>query len=153
MVLGMAITGKPSLCSRSAKLRVSSPPIGITASTPRCSRFFAEWQDFLRTIVVQGLKEDPIGSYVRIIRRIREEEIRQRTPPVPEYGPCSQSFIGLLQHIVDELSKIKLLRIAAPNLPGLKPGDRNIYRAIFKPSIRPYFMYTKLVYTELVYIE
>ena len=112
---------------------------------PQCQRFVPAWHDFLVQNVIKGLKEDPIGAYVNLVRRKREEEIRIKTPPTPEYAECLPVFIEALTKAIDEISKTTLIRLAAPHLPGFKSGDRTVYRHFFKPSIRPFFMYTKLV--------
>ena len=38
-----------------------------------------------------------------------------------------------------------MIKIAEPHLSGYKPGDRQIYRKIFAPIIKPDFMFTKLM--------
>ena len=116
---------------------------GLTG--PECERFYPGWLDFLRHNVLLGIKSDPVGSYVNIKRQIREELIKQRSPPLPEYPTCGRAYLVLLQHSADLLETSRLIRIAEPSLDGYTPGDREIYRKIFKPSIRPLFMYTKVV--------
>jgi len=112
---------------------------------PECQRFIPAWSDFLHDLILHKLKEDPVGAYVDLTRRRREEEIKQKIPPVPEYADCVGAFIDTLSHIVDALSATALIKLARPSLPGWQPGDRTLYRRFFKPSIRPFFMYTKLV--------
>jgi len=110
-----------------------------------CSRFWPAWQEFLRTTILHRLKEDPIGAYVELTRRTREEFAKQRNPPVPEYSECVIPFGEMLDNIISMLRQTELIRIADPQLPGHKVGTRTIYQRFFKPSIRPYFMYTKLI--------
>ena len=110
-----------------------------------CQRFTAAWYDFLRDTVMHQLKEDPIGAYVELMRRRREEEVKQKFPPTPTYAECVGPFIETLSKAIDALSNTTLVRLARPHLPGWKVGDRTLYRRFFKPSIRPFFMYTKLV--------
>ena len=112
-----------------------------------CHRFWPAWQEFLRTTILQRLKEDPIGAYVTLRRRVREELLKQERPPVPQYAQCVISFGELLDHIIAVLRQTELIRLAEPHLAGYKIGDRELYRQFFKPSIRPFFMYTKLVTT------
>lgn len=113
--------------------------------SPECARYAPSWHDFLTKTVLQGLKQDPIGSFVEIRRRIREELIKQKEPPTPEYPICAQNFLQILQKISEALANTRLIRLAAPYVAGFKPGDREIYRKFFKPNMQPFFIYTKLV--------
>ncbi len=106
-----------------------------------CRRFFPEWFNFLQSAVLQGIKQDPVGSYVRILRRHREEV----NSVITEHVSCAKQFSVVLEKVLVILGQTKLLKIAAPHLDGYKSGDRTFYKQIFKPSIRPNFMYTKLV--------
>ncbi len=117
---------------------------GMEAS-PECRKYMPRWYDFLRETVMHQLKEDPVGAYVELVRRHREELIRQRNPPAPDYAICNQNFIATLQHAIDVIGDTTLIKISAQHLPGFKPGDRSIYKMHFRPSIRPSFVYTKLV--------
>lgn len=110
-----------------------------------CQRFFPAWHDFLQSTITRGLKEDPIGAYVRLKRRIIEEEIKERKPLSQQYAGCAEPFIALLRRASEELERTTLIKLVQPYLAGWKVGDRTLYREFFKPSIRPYFMYTKLV--------
>ena len=69
-----------------------------------CSRFSAEWHEFLRTVVLHRIKGDPIGSYLQLIRKIREEKIKQAKPVLPEYGKCVQNFIYILEKVAKALN-------------------------------------------------
>ena len=110
-----------------------------------CSRFWPAWQEFLRTTILHKFKEDPIGAYVELTRRMREEWAKQERPPIPEYSSCVASFGELLDKIISMLRSTEIIKLAEPSLPGHKVGSRDIYRRFFKPSVRPFFMYTKLV--------
>ncbi|MFH0868656.1 MAG: type II/IV secretion system ATPase subunit [archaeon] len=118
---------------------------GDAASSSECQRFIPAWRDFLSNNIIRGMKEDPIGSYVNIVRRRREEEARVKVPPVPEYGACVPVFIAALTKAASAFETTALIRLVTPHLAGFKPGSREIYRKFFRPSIRPFFMYTKLV--------
>ncbi len=110
-----------------------------------CSKYFPSWHAFLRQVVLHELKGDPVGAYVNLVRRFREEEAKQKSSVAYDYITCSQNFAQVLKKITDALSQTELIRQVEKGLPGHKPGDRAIYREIFRPSIRPYFMYTKIV--------
>ena len=108
-----------------------------------CRRYFPTWFDFLTATVLQGIKQDPIGSYVKIIRRIRDEHAT--TKQLAQEETCSKTFQSLLQKIATALKQTKLLKIVEPQLAGFEVGDRRLYGQVFKPTIRPNFMYTKLM--------
>ncbi len=110
-----------------------------------CSKYFPSWHGFLRQVVLHELKGDPIGAYVNLIRRFREEEAKQKASVASDYVSCSQNFAQILKKIINALSQTEIIKRIEKRIPGFKPGDRSIYREIFRPSIRPYFMYTKLV--------
>ncbi len=118
---------------------------GKLGLAPECQRFLPAWSDFLRDTIMHQLKEDPVGAFVSLVRRHREEMIKQQSPPTPEYASCGGQFVGILQHAIDVIGDTTLMKLAASKLPGFKPDDRTVYREHFRPSIRPYFMYTKLV--------
>ena len=119
--------------------------ISKLGATSECQKYVPIWYDFLRDTVMHQLKEDPLGAFVNLVRRHREELMKQRSPPTPDYAACGQAFIETLQHAIDVISATTLIKICAPHLPGFKPGDRTLYKLHFKPAIRPYFVYTKLV--------
>ena len=118
---------------------------GAAGVKPECQRFIPAWRDFLSNAIIRKLKEDPLGAYMDLVRRRREEEARIKIPPIPEYAECAPAFIEALSTASSALESTALIKLAMPHLPGFKPGDRSIYRRYFRPSIRPFFMYTKLV--------
>ena len=54
-------------------------------------------------------------------------------------------YIKLLTYLLEELDKTRLITIAKPFLAGHKPYERDIYSRIFSPTIKPDFMFTKLM--------
>jgi type IV secretory pathway ATPase VirB11/archaellum biosynthesis ATPase len=108
-------------------------------------RYLPGWQDFLRDTVLQKLKEDPIGTYVDLVRRHREELARIRTPVAADYAASVQPFIAALQLAIRLLGSTSLIKAVESRLAGYRPGERTLYREYFRPSTRPNFVYTKLV--------
>ncbi|MBD3209719.1 type II/IV secretion system ATPase subunit [Candidatus Woesearchaeota archaeon] len=101
----------------------------------------------VHTIIFDKLKKDPLGCYVLVHRMLRHEHIDLEKEIEPSYKKARQSYINVLQHIIDQLDRTRLIAVAQPYLPGLKVGDRSVYRKIFSPLIRPDFMFTKLMAT------
>jgi hypothetical protein len=67
---------------------------GKMAFAPECQRFLPAWSDFLRDTIMHQLKEDPVGAFVSLVRRHREEMIKQQNPPTPEYASCGGQFVA-----------------------------------------------------------
>ena len=101
------------------------------------------YQRFHR-IIYFYLTRDPIGAYVLLNRLKREVEIA-----VDKHeGPVKKELLVLLNYITTSLSsleKTSLIQIVKPKLVGYRVGSREIYREIFRPFIKPNFMYVKLL--------
>lgn len=109
-----------------------------------CTRCFTNRKEFLRDIFYNELKEDPVSAYRRIRRRIVEESVRIKYPLNKECIPCEKTFIDTLNYIKTELEKLKIIQRSRPFIKDYKEKDRAIYTRLFKPSIRPNFMYTQI---------
>jgi type IV secretory pathway ATPase VirB11/archaellum biosynthesis ATPase len=99
----------------------------------------------IQRIVFKLLKSDPVGAYVELKRIIRLEKIKIEEYIEERDLEGQRKYIALLSYILQLLDKTKLISIARPYLPGYTLGDRGIYRKIFRPTIKPDFMYTKLM--------
>jgi type IV secretory pathway ATPase VirB11/archaellum biosynthesis ATPase len=113
----------------------------------RCKKYADSWYVQIRNVLFSLLKSDPIGTYVELKRMLRLERIKlEKVVDRAEEG-CLTKYIALLNYIIKTLDKTKLIKLARPYLPGHKVGDRDVYRNIFHPIIKPDFMYTKLMAT------
>ncbi|MEM2954630.1 MAG: ATPase, T2SS/T4P/T4SS family, partial [Candidatus Nanoarchaeia archaeon] len=121
--------------------------LSFSVSHPACQKYFPTWQAFLRDVLLRQLKEDPIGAYVTLLRKLREEEIFLKRPIEPNYPICAEPYIFALRRSVELLSKTKLIQRLQEKLDAYSVGDRSIYRNVFRFTARPNFMYTKLVTT------
>ncbi len=110
-----------------------------------CTKCVDGWYADVRNIVSNLLRSDPIGAYVELKRILRDENIKLRKATDPRCEKCEQRYIGLLQHLIELLEKTELISMAQPNLAGYKVGSRDVYRMIFKPLIKPDFLFTKLM--------
>lgn len=115
--------------------------------TEKCDRCVSERVDFLRNLILVQLKSDPVGAYVKLVRKIRHIKVlAERTK-----GICHNCYNHYLENSLlplrDELEKTKLIRRSKELLPGYKVGERTIYRQLFIPSVRPRFTYTKYLAT------
>lgn len=112
---------------------------------PECQKFYAPKFANLRLTIFRLLKEDPLGAYVRLLRDIRTESIESQKIVDERYALCQKKYIYVLEYLIKELEKTAMITIAKPYLSGFKVGDREAYKKIFHSTIKPDFMYTKLM--------
>ena len=110
-----------------------------------CTKCILPWYSELQHLLSNFLKSDPIGTYVELKRIVRREKIKEEKTVDPKCVKCEEHFIAVLDYITGLLDKTKLITLARPYLAGYKIGDREVYRRIFKPTIKPDFMFTKLM--------
>ena len=110
-----------------------------------CQKWFAAKYSKLQLLFFRLLKEDPLGAYVELQREHRREKIEMERSMDSRYVGCQQKYLHLLEYLIGELDKTRLISIAKPYLPGYKLGDRSVYRKIFRPTVKPDFMFTKLM--------
>jgi type IV secretory pathway ATPase VirB11/archaellum biosynthesis ATPase len=114
---------------------------------PECQEWFRSRYSKIRLLIFRLLKEDPLGCYVELKRERRKETVELEKMIDERYIACEQKYIALLDYLLKELDQTKLITIAKPYLPGYKLGDRSVYDKIFRPTIRPDFMFTRLMAT------
>ena len=99
----------------------------------------------LKFILENLIKSDPIGAYVEIKRLIREEKLFLEKSITKEEIRRSKAYLDILIYVFNLLDKSKLVKIARPYLDGFSVGNRGIYKSVFKASITPEFMITRLL--------
>lgn len=114
----------------------------ISTENQTFTTYYSQRYVELQNIVFRKLKEDPIGAYVVLKRIERREEIDIKDNKNVQHD---SKYMLLLKYIISLLEKTKLITISQPFLAGFKPGDRELYRRIFTPTIKPDFMFTKLM--------
>ncbi len=115
---------------------------------PDCARWVNPRYTLIQNILYRTFKADPVAAYVELKRLIREEKRQiEANITTPEGVQCLQNYFRLLQETIGMLEQTKLIQLAQPYLPGFQPGDRTIYRRLFSPTIKPDFMFTKLMAT------
>ena len=112
---------------------------------PRFRAWYLQKSKDLNTIVFYSILRDPIGTYVKLKRQIREERIFREgllnTDPLIQY---QEEYIQMLSWVKSLIEQSKLIKSIQSDLEGYNIGDRTIYSAIFSPTIKPDFMYTRL---------
>jgi len=117
-------------------------------SSPVCARWVTPRYANIQNILFRTFKSDPVAAYVELKRLAREEKRQIEAGIVSQDGvQCLQNYYRLLQDTITLLENTKLIKLALPFLPGFQPGDRTIYRRVFTPTIKPDFMFTKLMAT------
>lgn len=114
---------------------------------PECQKWFRSRYARIRLLIFRLLKEDPLGSYVQLKREHRRETIELEKMIDERYIACEQKYISLLDYLIKELDKTRLITIAKPYLAGYRLGDRSVYARIFRPTIKPDFMFARLMAT------
>lgn len=114
---------------------------GATTYQREISAFYDE----TRNLIYNYLKSDPVATYVELRRILRRENIRLEKAISDEEVKVIKQYISLLEYIVGLLEKTKLISLVKPYLPGYHIWDREIYRRVFSPNIKPDFMFAKLM--------
>ena len=110
-----------------------------------CTRCFPSRHADVQYIIFNLLRSDPLGAYVELKRLIREAKIRLKKWDDVKCVECEQVYTDLLSYLFDLFGKTKLISIAKPYLSGYVLGERSLYRDIFRPAVRPNFMFTRLM--------
>lgn len=96
----------------------------------------------IQNLIFKRFKEDPIGTYVTTKRLLRRETTEQKQVTNQEHN---NNYKLILKYIVSLFEKTKVITLAMPFLEGYKVGSRDLYQKIFSATIRPDFMFTKLM--------
>jgi len=99
----------------------------------------------IQNIVYNLMKSDPLGAYVELRRIMRREKINSENSVNQAQQVQLKKVISVLDYLIKSFQKTKLIAITEPYLPGYVLGKRDIYRKIFSATIKPDFMYTKLM--------
>ncbi len=112
---------------------------------PECIKWFRDKYAKLQLRFFRMLKEDPIGAYVSLKRELRKQQIEIEKQIEARYIACQQRYVSLIDYLFKSMERLKLIELSKPHLPGYNIGDRTIYRNIFKATVKPDFMFTKLL--------
>lgn len=110
-----------------------------------CERYVGTSYGTLQQYLLRTMKGDPIAAYVQLKRLVRNEKIRQEYVSDKQGMQCMDYFISMVAWVTDLLEKTRMITLAKPYLAGYKTGDREIYRRVFHPIIKPDFMFTRLM--------
>jgi type IV secretory pathway ATPase VirB11/archaellum biosynthesis ATPase len=121
--------------------------ISYSAMKPdTCGRCYPEFPNRMQHIAINLLRRDPVGAYVELTR-----EGRELTVKMAKKDNCHRCYRYYKEDIVDVLKKkleaTRMIQLAMPHLTGYHVGNREMYRQIFTPSVRPNFMLTRYMIT------
>ncbi len=125
------------------KERFNKSDLVDTACPYAASEFTKRYAE-VTTLLHRLMKSDPLGAYVEIKRILRKEQIMLEQGPKAHQG-CVNAYTTFLHKTLNAFEKTRLVQLAAGDLAGYKLGDRSVYRKIFTASVKPDFMYTKLM--------
>jgi len=101
----------------------------------------------LQYIILNLLRNDPLGAYVEVRRFLREERILLEKVQGQQYALVVKPYVDVLEELQNLLEKTTLVRIAQPYLQGYVIGSREVYKVLFHPVVTPDFMVTRLAAT------
>ncbi len=113
----------------------------------KCESFYANNLPEIQQIVVDMLRKDPIGAYVKILRKRRHLK-QQMSDQYPTRKRCTKYFVNdVIDPILDRMEETQLIQRAREQdfITGHHIGDREVYREFFHPLVRPNFMLTKFM--------
>ncbi len=99
----------------------------------------------VQSIIYRTLKSDPIGTYLELKRLARNEKIELDKATNQRDQMLGQRYLALINYITGQIEKLKILQLVMQQIAGYQIGDRTLYRSIFSPTIKPDFMFTKLM--------
>jgi len=99
----------------------------------------------IQYLMLTLLKQDPLGAYAELKRVIRKETITQKITEDQNYKNSISIYLRILNDIFVQLDKTLLINQSREYLAGFTPGDREVYKLLFRPAITPEFMLTKIL--------
>ena len=110
-----------------------------------CSVCLPARRNFMEIFVMSELREDPIGAYIHLTKRLQEEKLTKKV-----CNNCKKNndqFANLLEKIFTKMSKLAIIKQVLPHLKDYDPSNRDIYKLVFNPEIKPNFLFAKVAKT------
>src|SRR3989338_2690407 len=124
-----------------SKRATSLQNLGLSTDPPE---LLGQRLSALQYLLTSLLKQDPLSAYAELKRAIRRETINLKTIEEQRYKDSVLIYLRILQDIFDQLEKTTLIAQAREYLAGYTPGDREVYKLMFRPTITPDLMYSKI---------
>jgi type IV secretory pathway ATPase VirB11/archaellum biosynthesis ATPase len=113
--------------------------LGLPAFERKFPRRLAE----LQFLILEVLRKDPIGAYVKISMIINSIKRAMSTISPKEREDYNHFLNKALLPIKNILESTTLIKQSLPRISKFKFGDRSLYREFFSPVVRPNFMLTR----------
>jgi len=104
-----------------------------------------KWYGEIKHVIFNLLKTDPISAYVELKRMIRHENIKLMDIEDVKIVKSIKTYISKLKYLYELLENTKLIALVKDKLEGYVIGNRDLYRKLFSPTVKPDFMFTKLM--------
>jgi len=114
---------------------------------PQCEKLFSRRLADLQFLILEVLRKDPIGAYLRIVKMGNANKVLEGTAPFEQKICFTQYLDNALIPIKNILEGCTLIQKALPILQNYQIGSRDIYRELFSPTVRPNFMLTRFMLT------
>jgi type IV secretory pathway ATPase VirB11/archaellum biosynthesis ATPase len=99
----------------------------------------------LKNLVFNKMLRDPVGCYVEIKRILRRERVELNKEFDEKLIESRKQYVEVLEDVLGRLEKTTIIQASEPYLAGHTVGDREVYRKVFNPDIKPDFMFTKIM--------
>jgi flagellar protein FlaI len=124
------------------KDRILEDPVMLN---PNYSRFISQPFQTLASIASNMIKRDPVGAFVKLKRMSRFYEMKLEKTKERSERIAIKLLLTKINAIRSMLENTEIIRACADELFAYKIGERDVYRKIFNPMIRPIFMLTRYV--------
>ena len=115
----------------------------LTADKPH-SELSNKYTD-LKNKVVNTLLKDPVGCYVELKRMLRQERVELKKEVNEDLQDSREQYIETVEIALSSLEETTIIEASEPYLAGHHVGDRDVYRKLFNPDVKPDFMFTQIM--------
>ena len=105
------------------------------------SKLFFERYSYLQNIIIKDILADPIGTYVKLKRKLRDYKFETT---YIQLNMLDERYEKAISYMISLLETTTLLKKTKHTLSGHNVGSRKIYRPFFVPNIKPNFVFTSL---------
>lgn len=109
----------------------------------RCMKLFFSRYSYLQNSIIKDLPADPVGTYVKIKRKLRDYKFETNYYNNSCYE-VDDKYSKALQYIILRLENTTIIKAIKDEISGYQIGDRKVYKKFFSANIKPNFIFTSL---------